>query len=432
MRIRHGALPAIRLAVLIVFVTLCALIFAYLWVNAGGKVPPITKAGYQVSFTVSRVGNLVNYSDVMIAGVPVGKVESVEPREGQADVTIKLDQEYPLHKGAKVRIGNKTLVEESYVEIVDGQGGEIVNGSTLPADAVKPAVTVDDVLASLDDETRAALADSLRSLGAGTKGSRKDVSVALTGLGELGREGKSVFDALAEQSEDLKELSGNSAALLAALDTRRGQIADMVSNANALTAATASRSDQLKQVVRKLPGLLDAAREASGGLNMLSDSLRPVAANLNEAGPPLSRALTELPQTSADLRGMLPALDSVLSKSPDTLSRVPRLSEDVRRIIPNARVALCDVNPMLSYVRPYGREVAALFTNWNDSLNSGDSISRFWRVYLTLNEKSVGGSPLDTNKVEPLNKFNPYPPPGSLTEPGPYERPYPRIERECE
>jgi phospholipid/cholesterol/gamma-HCH transport system substrate-binding protein len=430
MYIRHDTLPALRLAILVVFTASCAGIFGYLWVNSGGKLPAVTEDGYQVSFDVPQVANLVTYSDVMIAGVPVGKVESVVPHEGGAKVTVKLDDGHPLHDGAKAQIRNKTLVEETFVELTDGEGADIANGAELPPGSARPGVNLDDVLASIDGETRASLGRSLRSLGKGTQGTRQQNSDALTGLGLVGRQGADVAGALADQSKDLQELSANSAALLAALDTRRGQIAELVESANTVTEATAGSAGEIEAVVRALPPLLDTAREASGGLNKVSASLSPVAANLAESAPALSAALEELPATSADLRALLPSLDGVLTKAPATLSMVPRLADDVRAIIPGAAVALSDVNPMLAYLKPYGPEVAAYFTNWNDSLNAGDSVAKFWRVYPILNEKSLAGSPVNTNKFSPFDKFSPYPLPGSLQKPGPFERPYPRVQRE--
>ncbi|MET8249153.1 MlaD family protein [Streptomyces sp. NPDC005202] len=434
MRIAHGALPAIRLLVLCLFISVCAVIFAYLWVNSGGKLPLVSKSGYQVSFTAPKTANLVYNGDAMIAGVPVGDVEKIEVHGGNAEVTLQLNKEHPLHQGVTFQLRNKTLVEETFVQIVDGHGPEIPSGAKLPAETVKPAVKLNDVLTSLDGDTRAALASSLRSLGTGTKGTKQDVSAALSGLGDVGRQGNDALGALAAQSHDLRQLAGNSATLLAALDSRQGQIAQMVKNADELTKATAGGAEQIQDVVRRLPTLMDTAKQASTGLNKLSGSLAPVARNLNAAAPALNTALTELPATSADLRGLLPSLDGVLNKSPATLRRVPQLSTDLRQLIPNARVAMSDVNPMLTYLRPYGPEIAAYFTNWNDSVINGDANGKYWNVYPILDEYSAKGLPIPLNHslLGPLNKHNPYPSPGTLNNPGPENRPYPRVKRDGE
>ncbi|WP_028849838.1 MlaD family protein [Thermocrispum municipale] len=430
MRIAHGALPAIRLVVLVLFVAVCSVIFGYLWLNSGGKLPLLSRSGYQVSFIAPKTANLVYNGDVMIAGVPVGDVEKIDVHGGEAEVTIQLNEQHPLHEGVTFQLRNKTLVEETFVEIVDGHGAKIPSGTKLPAESVKPAVKLNDVLASLDGDTRAALAGSVRSLGAGTEGTRQDLSAALSGLGDLGRQGKDALGALAAQSDDLRQLAANSATLLAALDSRQGQIAQMVQNANELSKATAGGAGQIEDVVRKLPTLLDTAKQASAGLNRLSGSLAPVARDLNAAAPALSTALAELPATAADLRGLLPSLDGVLNKSPGTLDRVPQLSTDLRQLIPNARVAMSDVNPMLAYLRPYGPEIAAYFINWGDSVTNGDANGKYWNVYPILNEYSIKGLPIKNSTLGPLNKHNPYPAPGTLNDPGPQDRPYPRLERE--
>jgi phospholipid/cholesterol/gamma-HCH transport system substrate-binding protein len=430
MRISHGTLPLIRLVVLCVFFAVCAVIFGYLWLNSGGKVPLFSKSGYQVSFVAPKTANLVYNGDAMIAGVPVGEVEKIEVQGGDAKVTVQLNDQHPLHQGVTFELRNKTLVEETFVEIVDGHGEPLPSGSALPIESVKSAVKLNDVLTSIDGDTRTALASTVRSLGAGTEGTKQDLSAALTGLGDLGRQGHDALGALAAQSDDLRELAGNSATLLAALDSRQGQIAQLVDNANQLTKATAGGAGQIEAVVRKLPGLMDTAKKASTGLNRLSGSLAPVAGNLNKAAPALSTALAELPATSADLRGLLPSLDGVLNKAPGTLTRVPQFSSDLRGLIPTARTALSDVNPMLAYLRPYGPEIAAYFINWGDSVTSGDANGKYWNVYPILDEYSVKGLPLDLSSLGPLNKFNPYPLPGTLNNPGPAERPYPHIERE--
>ncbi|NBH07484.1 MCE family protein [Amycolatopsis sp. SID8362] len=421
-------MPVIRLLALVAFAVACVVFFGYLWVNAGGKLP-FSSAGYQVTATFPRVANLVPDSDVMISGVPVGKVAEIKDDGDKAQVTIQLDREYPLHQGVTAQVRNKTLVEETFLQLADGTGPALDSGSALPADAGKPAVGLNDVLASIDPTTRQALASSLRSLGMSTKDSQDSISQALTGLGDLGREGQGALAALSAQSEDLEKLSGNAAVLLAALDSRQGQIAQLVRDADTLTKTTADGGQDLQAVLRELPGVMDKARSASDGLNQLSGSLAPVARNLNSAAPDLSQALEQLPQTAADLRGMLPALNGVLDHAPDTLARVPVVAGDAHQLLPTLNVALGDVNPMLSYLEPYGHDIAATFSNMGQALSRGDANGTALRAFVILNEQSLRGNPLNLNNLTPLDKSNPYPAPGQAAHPGPFQGQYPRVEK---
>ncbi|HVV08324.1 MlaD family protein [Amycolatopsis sp.] len=428
MNIPHAALPKIRLVILTIFVLLCALIFGYLWVSSGGRLPLVSKDGYRVSLDIPKVSNLVDNSDVTMAGVTVGKVAAISVTGNTAHVTMQLDSNAPLHEGATVQVREKTLVDETFLEITEGKGAVLPDGATLPAGSAKPAVELNDVLVSLDAGTRNALGSSLRSLGVATDGSRQDISQALTGLGELGRNGKTALDALAAQSDDLRHLTGSAATLLAALDTRQGEIADLVDNANQLAAATADNGASLQAVMRKLPGVLDTARGATSSVSQLSAALTPVAADLRAAGPDLNTALEQLPKAVAGLRGILPALDAVLGKAPATLDRVPPAASDLTALFPSLQNDLLQLNPMLTYLEPYGQDIAHLFVNWGASLNTGNQQGQALRLLPVLNRQAVTGVPLNTN-IGPLNERNPYPAPGAVN-PVPFTGQYPQVQQD--
>lgn len=426
MRIPHSVIPKFRLASLIAFTVMCALIFGYLWVNSGGKVPGVTKDGYRVAVDIPRVNNLVFDSDVRMAGVRVGKVAELEVNGDNARVTMRLDDNAPLHKGATVQVRSKTLVEESFVEIEDGTGPALPNHATLPAGSGKTGTTVNDLLVTLDPKTRAALGGVVNSLGAETAGSRKSISQTLGGLGEIGREGKDVLAALSAQSADVEELTRNASALLAALNTRQGEIAQVVKHANALTKATSGQAEQVAASVRKLPALLETVKASGVSLDALGTNLAPVAADLQAAAPNLSGALNQLPQTTADLRSLLPSLNSVLDRAPTTLDLLPKTSRLVRNLVPELKVDLADLNPMISYLQPYGRDLAAFFANFAGVVATGDAHGRIFRAFGVFTEQTIRNMPISTN-VGILNKLNPYPQ-GAVDKPGPFKGTYPRIE----
>lgn len=428
MRIPSSLLPKIRLGVLIAFTGVCAWIFGFLWLNSGGTLPLISQDGYRVSASFPRVANLVQDSDVKMAGVDIGSVHDIEVDGDRVRVVLDIDPERaPLHQGATVQVRSKTLVEESYLEVTDGQGAALADGSALPENAGKGPTQLNDVLASLNPGTRKALAGTIRSLGGATAGTKEGVSGALAGLGHLGREGNDAVAALASQSDDLRQLSGNAAALLAALDTRQGQIASLVRDADLLTEATAGTSGEIEAVMRELPGLLDSAKGAGGKLTELSAVLAPVAADLHRAAPALDLALRELPATAADLRATLPALDGALGKSGATLDRVPVVAGDASALLRTLDVTMADINPMLSYLRPYGPDIAAMFTNMGQSLAGRDVNGNALRVFPVFNEQSLKNAPVKTD-LGPLRKSNAYPRPGGSTEPGPFEGRYPRVQ----
>lgn len=420
-----------KLVTVALFATVCAGIFAFLWVNSGGKVPVVSERGYTVSVDLPQVSNVVYFSDVMVAGVKIGKVTEVEERGDHAAVEMALDDSVaPLHEGATVQVRAKSLVEESFLEITDGDGAEIASGTRLPAGTGKSPVQLDDVLQSLDGPTRESARHTLRSLGLGTKGTKEGISGAARGLALLGTDGRDVVRTLADQSEDIKEMSRNAARLLSSLSERRAAISALVRDAQSITEVTAGQQDALRDTMRALPPLMTTASESSDDLERLGVALSPVAQNLTAAAPHLTRALRELPATAADLRGTLPYLTGVLDRAPQTLTKVPPVATDVKELLPPAGQVLSDLNPMLGYLAPYRQDITAFFTNFNQALALGDRNGTVARLMIMVNEQSLRGSPLSTN-LGPLDRYNPLPGAGSLRDTEPYgDKTYPRVERE--
>jgi len=415
-----------QLITLVLFFALCISVFSYLWVNSGGKIPFITRDTYRLAVDIPRVGNLVYFSDVAVAGVLVGKVVELSAQGDHAHVVVDLTSWGRVHQGAKVRVRAKTLVEESFLEIEDGTGPALPSGSMLPPGSGIGPTQLNDVLLALDGRTRGALADASKSLGAATVGTKQAFSDANAGLGTIGRSGRSALDALAAQSDDLRALSGNTATLLTALNTQRGEIAQLVDDANTLTTATSEGNEDLKQSIRELPPTLRAADKASHDLTRIGNALDPVARNLYEAAPDLNAALYQLRDISGQLRWLLPALDHVLEKGPTTFYRVPVFSYDVRDFIPKGEGVFTHLNPMLGYIAKYRREVANVLPGFGQAFAHGDANAKYLQSMLVLgNDQGLKAYPVNT-QVGPLAKYNPYPFPEQGYHPsgqgGKYER----------
>ncbi|AEH09484.1 MULTISPECIES: MlaD family protein [Protofrankia] len=419
-----------RLVTVLLFLGGSLAILLYLSTGAGVRIPLISGKEYTAVAVFKDIDNLVTASRVQIAGVQVGQVREVTRQADGMRVKFSVDDKAaPLHEGVAVRLGERSLVGEGYLDVTDGKGKELRSGATIPEDGVKPSVQLGDILASLDTDTRDELGSLVRSLGQGTDGPQQDVSGILDGLGDLGREGHTALDAIASQSEDLKALAQETSTVLRALDTGQGQIATLVSNVDQLTQATAGQQQAIEDVLRQAPGVLDSAKTASGTLTKLSGALAPVAADLKTASPLLTDALEQLPATSADLHGLLPPLSGTLDLAPDTLNRVPTLGTDVRNVIPPVRTALRDVNPMLAFIKPYGPELSAFFANFNAIMQYTDeSGAHYVRLTPLVNTYSVQ-TPVP---YEVLTYTNPYPAPGTGAKPGPFSGPYPRVERDPE
>ena len=410
------------------FIALSLIVFGYLFTGSAIRIPFYDASDWTGYIHMQNVDNSVQGDRVEIAGIEVGIVRSAVHDGNNVEIEFTVRPQYaPIHQGAQIRLGARSLVGEAYLDITDGHGPALPSGATIPNSSVHPSVQIRQVLASLDAPTRQAMGQLLRSTSTAFNATEPDVSGLMTGLGNLGREGYTTLDAVASQSQDLDELGRETTSVLQALNTGDGQIADLVTNANQLTQATAGQQKAIGDSLREIPPVLDSATIASADIENLSGALAPVARGLREASPFLSDAFNQLPDNTRDLRTLLPSLRGTLQRAPDTLRRISPFDKDVRDTIDPSYQILRDVNPTLRYIQPYGPEVSNFLVNLGAGFgytdNNGANVLRLMPI---LNDKSVGGTPLPYGA---LTYTNPYPLPGAGEHPGPFKGPYPRVER---
>jgi phospholipid/cholesterol/gamma-HCH transport system substrate-binding protein len=98
---------------------------AYLSVNLG-RVDILGQRGYVVYADFPSVGGLKSGAAVEIAGVSVGRVQSIGLKDYQARVTLRLDPDVKLQTDAIVSIKTKGLIGEKFVLISPGGSDKIV------------------------------------------------------------------------------------------------------------------------------------------------------------------------------------------------------------------------------------------------------------------------------------------------------------------
>ena len=98
---------------------------AYLSVNLG-RVDILGQRGYVVYADFPSVGGLKSGASVEIAGVSVGRVQSIGLNDYQARVTLRIDQTVKLQTDAIASIKTKGLIGEKFVQISPGGSDKIV------------------------------------------------------------------------------------------------------------------------------------------------------------------------------------------------------------------------------------------------------------------------------------------------------------------
>jgi len=108
-----------------IFLVIGILALGYLSIKLG-RVSFLGPTGYIVTVDFPGTGGLKAGSAVEIAGVEIGRVESIALVDYQARVSIRINTDVKLQDDAIVSIKTKGLIGEKYVRISPGASDKLV------------------------------------------------------------------------------------------------------------------------------------------------------------------------------------------------------------------------------------------------------------------------------------------------------------------
>ena len=120
-----------------IFLVLGVLALGYLSIKLG-RVSLFGSSGYVVSVDFPSVGGLKAGSSVEIAGVEIGRVESIGLADYQARVMIRLNRDIKLQEDSIASIKTKGLIGEKFVRISPGGSEKIIQPNGRIREVVAP------------------------------------------------------------------------------------------------------------------------------------------------------------------------------------------------------------------------------------------------------------------------------------------------------
>jgi phospholipid/cholesterol/gamma-HCH transport system substrate-binding protein len=282
-------------------------------------------------------------TEVKVAGVPVGKVVSIERGDhGGATVEMKIsDEAYAaLGSAPDAEIRPTTLLGGRYYINLTSGGLPGTPDGDIPVERTHLPVELEEVAAALQPDARtggqaaigaldgtltAGGADALRSLLADAPGVLRPAAGVLEGVrGE-------------RPTTDLPDLVGNLEATARVLTDRQGELEGIVSDLDTVSAVLARRSGDINATLDALPAALDSADKGLNALDGTLDELRAtagpateIAEELNElldaAGPVVARARPTVANLREVLGDLRPLVDDLASAAP----KITTVSDNVR------------------------------------------------------------------------------------------------------
>ena len=342
---------------------------------------------YSVTAEFSEVNGLVEGAPVEVAGIRVGKVESIGlGADGLPRVAMSVSDRYPLHRGASadLRVASASGEQNAFVELSAGQGPGLPPGTTLQAPAGSEPVTVADVLSTFNSGTRENVHAALAGLDATLTGQGGDLAallrnapVALGNTAEATRQVDS--DRVALRS--LVESGGRVAGALASSRDALGTAADRLAS---VLAVTAGRQRELAQAAARLPAGL---RSPTVALNRLDGSIGTLRALVGNARPAVERLVPFARALRPAMAAARPTLDQAAHLATAAPAELRKTQPLLKKAIPTLRrlaPTLRSATPILNQARVRTPDFFSFFSNWADFTSVYDANGHAARVGLVL------------------------------------------------
>ena len=261
--------------------------------------PVIEAKPYEVKIEFSDAQAVIpgQGQTVRVAGVQVGKIGKVEPKNGVAVVSMLLDRkrlengELKILSDATAQLRPRTGLKDMFIELDPGtQGKELKEKDTIPVQNTEPDVDPDEVLSALDADTRSYLQLLINGLGKGLAGRGKDLNATFRALEPTQRDLRRVTEAVASRKRELKRLINNYGDLTNTLADRDNDVRRLINASNATLSAFAQENENIAAAVNLLPGALRQTESTLAKVQTFSpvlqaalDDLRPAFRQLDVA-----------------------------------------------------------------------------------------------------------------------------------------------------
>ena len=234
---------------------------------------------------------------VNIAGVEVGQISDVKLRDGKAVIGMDVERKYtPIYNDATILLRPKTGLKDMGAEMDPGTkaAGELPDGWPIPASQTLPDVNLDEILSSLDGDTRDYLRVLLGDAAIGLHGNGRNLAQAIRRIEPTARYSRMLNEQLAKRRHNIKRVIHNFSLLVDELGHKDRQLGDFVENSNAVFATLASQDANLRASVQELPGALGATTTTLAKVDRLAKVLGPTLTDLDPGAQQLDDALRQL------------------------------------------------------------------------------------------------------------------------------------------
>jgi phospholipid/cholesterol/gamma-HCH transport system substrate-binding protein len=252
-----------------------------------------------VGYFTSAVG-LYPGDQVRILGVPVGQIDTIEPRPSDVKISMSVSKDVKIPKDARAVIMSPNLVSARFIQLTPAYTGGAVLPDGGSIDLARTAVPVEW------DEVKQALTQLAVQLGPTTGSMQGPLGAAINQAADtLDGKGESFHNALRE----LSQVAGR-------LGDSRSDIFGTVKNLQVLVNALSASNEQIVQFAGNVASvsqvLADSSRHLDNTLGTLNQALSDIRGFLHENNSTLVDTVNKLNDFAQTLSDQSDNIEQVL------------------------------------------------------------------------------------------------------------------------
>jgi phospholipid/cholesterol/gamma-HCH transport system substrate-binding protein len=298
-------------AAIVVLLLLSIVVAGYILNHERFRFPFIQSTPFNLNaqFSTAQAVTPGQGQTVRVSGVEIGQVGAVTLKNGMATVQMQINDQYKhlIHTNATALLRPRTGLKDMFIELDPGSKSAPVAkpGYTIPVANTDPDIDVDEILASLDGDTRQYLELLVNGAGQGLKGKGGDeLAQVFERFEPTHRDLARVNKAVAVRGTDLRQLVNSLQRLNTALATKQGQIVQLVDSSSKVFHAFASEDGNISRALVDLPGTLSQTTATLAKVQAFAKLLGPTSTNLLPAArslPAANAALVALAKPSTSI-----------------------------------------------------------------------------------------------------------------------------------
>jgi phospholipid/cholesterol/gamma-HCH transport system substrate-binding protein len=295
---------------ILVLVVLAVVVTAYILSKEGLRFPLVQSSPFTVNaqFSTAQAVTPGQGQTVRVSGVQIGTLSGVKLQNGYAIVKMGIDQKYKrlIHTNATAFLRPKTGLQDMFLEINPGGAPAPVvkQGYTIPLSQTAPEVNVDEILSSVDADSRQYLQLLVNGAGQGLNGRGGELAQVLERFEPTHQDLARLNSAVAVRGVELQHLVNALRRLNDALITKQSQIGQLIVSSSRVFRATASEEGNISRSIADLPATLTQTRTTLAQVQTFAQQLGPTAAKLIPAAqalPAANNALAALAKPSTPI-----------------------------------------------------------------------------------------------------------------------------------